>query len=121
MAEDPRGIKKYRRKLLFVRMTPLLRELKEQRDYNAVAAQAQVCLMQDKLRDLMDRLGVLSDLRHQYMAYALALDKTQKEMAWMVDLIREHTILRDRFERRGLDPTVLDALDQLVIYRTRNR
>jgi len=38
-----------------------------------------------------------------------------------VDLIRQHQILRDRFERRNLDPAVLDAIDALVIYRTANR
>ena len=121
MAEDPRGIKKYRRKLLFVRQTPLLRELEEWRDRRAVAAQAQVTLFQDKIRAVLDGQGVYSDLRHQYMAYAHALDVSQRDLDFMVDLIREHTILRDRFERRGLEATVLDAIDQLVIYRTRNR
>lgn len=84
-------------------------------------AQGQVDLFLRKVKSLLDGLGVYSDLHHQYLAYATALDKTQTEMAYMVDLIREHQILRDRFERRGLDPETLDAIDDLVIYRTANK
>ena len=115
------AINKYVRKTHFVRLTKILRGISPDVHRNQAVAQAQLALFQDKIRDLLDQQGLYVDLRHQYMAYAQALDKTQRTMDFMVDLIREHQILRDRFERRGLDPTVLDAIDALVIYRTRDR
>lgn len=120
-APDPIIQANYRRKLNYVRLithpSKSFAALKKVRDERAVSAQAQLCLFEDKLRNLMDQTGVYSDMHHQYIAYALALDKTQRTMAFMVDLIREHTILRDRFERRGLVPAVLDDIDAMVIYR----
>lgn len=111
----------YQRKLDYVRLlthpVKAFSRLKTLRDERAVSAQAQLTLFEDKIRDVMDVHGVFSDLRHQYIAYALALDKTQRTMRFMVDLMREHQILRNRFENRGLDSTVLDAIDTLVIYR----
>lgn len=86
-----------------------------------VSAQAQIDLMIRKVKDLLDSRGLYSDQHHQYIAYAEALAKSQDELGWMVDLIREHQILRDRFERRGLDSDTLDAIDGLVIYRTANK
>ena len=84
-------------------------------------AQAQVALLQEKIKRIMDAQGVYADMRHQYIAYAEALDKSQNELDFMVDLRREWRILRHRFENRGLDPTVLQAIDAQVIYRTRDR
>ena len=111
----------YRRKTDYARLithpTKALKRLKDVRDRRAVAAQAQLCLFEDKVRLILDTSGVFSDMHHQYIAYALALDKTQRTMRWMVDLVREHRILRNRFEGRGLDSDVLDDIDQLVIYR----
>ena len=115
------GADKYQRRTHFVKLTRQLRKIADTTHRNQAVAQGQLALFQDKIRDLLDAQGLYVDLRHQYMAYAQALDKSQRTMDFMVDLIREHGILRDRFERRGLDPTVLDAIDQLVIYRTRDR
>lgn len=112
---------RYERRCHFIKLMRVLPKLKQDRDYNAVAAQVQVALFQAKVKQLLDGIGVYTDMHHQYLAYALALDKSQRDMDFMVDLIREHRILRDRFERRALDPTVLDRVDQLVIYRTANR
>ena len=118
---DPTGVKKYERRVHFIKLLRELPKIKDLRDSMSVVAQGQIAFFQEKIGRLMDQIGVYADLRHQYLAYAQALDKTQAEMDFMVDLIREHRILRDRFERRGLDPTVLDAIDQQVIYRTANR
>lgn len=109
--------RKYQTAVGWVRQVKLLRGIKDERDRMAVPAQAQVAFFQDKIRGLLNQLGVYADMHHQYLAYALALDKTQKTLAFMVDWIREHQILRDRFERRDLDPDVLDEIDQLVIFR----
>lgn len=115
------GTSQYERRTHFIKLLRVLPRLKEERDRNAAAAQAQLALFQSKISRLMDEVGVYTDMRHQYLAYAQALDKTQRTMNFMVDLIREHTILRDRFERRALDPDVLDRIDALVIYRGADR
>lgn len=112
---------KYERRVHFVKMIPKAREVKADHDDYGAAAQGQVGLFAEKVGEVLDQQGVYADLRHQYLAYAEALDKSQRELDWMVDLIREHRILRDRFQRRNLDPAVLDAIDRLVIYRRRNR
>ena len=115
---DRRARTKYERRTHFVKLTRQLRRIEDRIRRNRAVAQSQIALFQDKVRGLMDEHGVYADLRHQYLAYAQALDKTQRELRFMVDWIREHRILRDRFERRNLDPTVLSAIDALVIYRT---
>lgn len=85
---------------------------------NQAAAQAKLGFFDEKVMALLNREGVWLDYYQMYLSYARALDKSQRELDFMVDLIREHQILRDRFERRGLLPTVLSAIDALVIYRT---
>jgi hypothetical protein len=114
------AIPKYVRRTHFIRLLIKTRKIQETSNYNRAAAQAQITLFQDKVSALLSIQGIWADLRHQYLAYAQALDKSQRTMRFMVDWVREHNILRDRFERRGLDPTTLDAVDQLVIYRTRD-
>jgi hypothetical protein len=69
------------------------------------------------MKHLLDKIGVYADMHPSYHAYALALDRSQREMTFMVDLIREHQILRQRWEGRGLDPTILDDIDKLIIYK----
>lgn len=120
-ATDPYWREKYQRKTHFVKLTWQLRRIEDRTRRNRAVAQAQLAFFQDKVRALMDKLGVYADLRHQYMAYAQALDKSQREMDWLVDVNREARILRDRFTRRGLDPDVLQAIYELVTYRTANR
>ena len=115
-----RGAAAYRRKTHFVKLTWQLRKIRPQTNENQAVAMAQVGLFQDKIRAILDEQGIWADRRHQYQAYAAALDKTQRELRFMVDWIREHQILRDRFERRGLRPAVLDVIDAQVIYRTRD-
>jgi len=113
------AIAKYRRKTLFVRLNRVLREVQTAHKGlvldKTVTAQGEIALNQAKVRDILDASNLYADQRHQYCAYALALDKSQREMVWMVDLTREHQVLRDRFERRGLDPEVLDQIDRVMI------
>jgi len=117
-----KAIAKYRRKTLFVKLNKQLRELQEAHGGLTLriraSEQAKLDFLEAKLRDLLDQQTLYADLRHQYMAYALALDKSQRTMRFMVDWIREHQILRNRFEGRGLDASILDVIDQLVTYRT---
>ena len=120
-ATDPWWLARYQRKTHFVKLTKQLREIEDQTRRHRAVAQSQLAFFQDKVRGLLDEQGVYADLRHQYLAYAQALDKTQREMDWLVDVNREARILRDRFLRRNLDPDVLQAIYELVTFRTRNR
>jgi len=123
------GTDKYERRTKFIKLTKQIREItssfptqkvKAWRE-RTVSAQSQIDFMIRKVKLVLDSMGLYADLHHQYIAYAEALAKSQDELGWMVDLIREHQILRERFETRGLDPEILDAIDELVIYRTANR
>jgi len=109
------AIKKYKRKLSHVRLTPLIRRIQADTQLNAAIAQGRLSLFDEKLRTLLNEEGVYSDWHPSYMAYARELDRTQRELTFMVDLIREHQILRDRWERRGLSDAVLDKIDDMVI------
>ena len=111
------GRAKYDRKTLWLKQGKQLRALQDGIRRNLVPAMAQVTLFDFKVRRLMDEIGVWTDIRHQYLSYARALDKSQRTLAFMVDLIRERAILRDRFERRGLEPGILSQIDGLVIFR----
>ena len=111
------AIKKYRRKLHHVKLAKQIYEIEKNVQDNATFAQARVTHFQRKISALLNHLGVYSDWNPSYLAYAAALDKSQRELDYMVDRIREHQILRDRWERRGLDTTVLDEIDHIVIYR----
>ena len=115
------ALKKYRRKLHHVKLTKQIRELERRSPFTvhevAAAAQARLAFNDAKIKLVIDKHGVYSDLHPSYHAYARALDKSQRELEFMVDLIREHQILRQRWEARGLDPDLLDKIDDVVIYR----
>lgn len=111
---------KYRRKTDHVRLRPLLRRAQAMTNYRRAAAQGKLELITLKVKGILDEHGVYSDLHPSYLAYVLALDKSQHDMRYMVDLRREHRILRNRWELRGLEAQVLHLLDQVFIYRTRD-
>jgi hypothetical protein len=93
----------------------LIRRIEQETQENAAAAQGKLCFFDEKIKYLLEQEGIYSDWHPSYMDYARALDKSQKDLYFMVDWIREHQILRDRWERRGLDPTVLTLIDNMVI------
>lgn len=109
------AIKKYKRKLSHVRLTKIIRNIQDDVHANAGAAQAILCLFDEKIKYLLEQEGIYSDWHPSYMAYARSLDKSQKDLTFMVDLVREHQILRDRWERRGLSEDILDKIDDMVI------
>jgi len=113
--------KKYERKLHFVKLTKQIRELERRSPITvheqAAASQARLAFNDEKIKRIIDEHGVYADLHASYHAYARALDKSQRELRYMVDLKREHQILRQRWEARGLDPALLDKIDAVVIYR----
>lgn len=113
------ALKKYRRKLHHVKLTKQLRELERRSPFTvydvAAAAQARLAYNDAKIKRVIDAHGVYSDLHPSYHAYARALDKSQRELEFMVDLVREHQILRQRWEARGLEAALLDKIDAVVI------
>jgi len=113
----PEAMKKYRRKLHHVKLAKQIRGLEATVHPKGAAQQGRLDFFTQHVKAVLDRIGVYSDLHPSYLAYAHALDKSQREMEWMVDLIREHVILRQRWETRGLNAAILDEIDEVVIYR----
>ena len=109
------ALKKYKRKLSHVRLTPLIRKIQDDTWMNAAIAQGKLALLDQKMKTLLEEYGVYSDWHPSYMSYARELDRTQKDLTFMVDLMREHQILRDRWERRGLSSDVLNKIDDMII------
>jgi hypothetical protein len=109
--------REYERKLSFNRLVVFMNANAEEVNRFRVDRGARVGFVMGRLKDLFGRLGFYVDVNHLYMAYALALLKTQDRLRFMVDFIREHQVLRDRFERRNLRSDVLDEIDRLIIYR----
>ncbi|GAI91920.1 unnamed protein product, partial [marine sediment metagenome] len=92
-----------------------LRSIEFEVNERGASAQAVLELITVKVKNLMDRIGIWADLHPSYLAYAFAFDRSQKVMEFRVDRIREHAILRDRWERRNLDPDILDQIDSLLL------
>jgi len=111
------AMKKYKRKLHHVKLTKQIREIEKDVGDACAYAQARLENLTVKIKKVLDREGVYSDWHPSYLAYAFALHKSQMELEYMVDLKREHQILRQRWEARGLNPTVLDKIDDVVIFR----
>jgi len=109
-------MKKYRAKLDNVRLRKVYSALIPEITPKASRAQAENARLKDKVKSILDVEGVLSDFHPSYYAYAYALDKSQRTLKFMVDRIREHQILRARWESRGLDPAILDKLDAVLIF-----
>ncbi|MBA7595159.1 hypothetical protein ES703_02118 [subsurface metagenome] len=109
------AMRKYRRNLGHVRLTKLLRSIESDTNERGASAQAVLELITVKVKTLMDQIGIWADLHPSYLAYAFAFDKSQKVMEFRVDRIREWEILRDRWERRNLDPNILDRIDSLLL------
>lgn len=111
----PEAERKYKRNLSHVKLTKQLRAIESEVWDKGAVAQATLELNTVKVKNLLDQIGVYADYHPSYLAYALALNRTQRDMEFRVDRIREHAILRDRWIRRGLNTTILDALDDLLI------
>jgi len=112
------AMRKYNAKLNHVRLRPVLAEVIPTVGDRTATAQAMNHRIKMKVKAILDVEGVLSDFHPSYYDYGLALDKSQRTLEFMVDLIREHQILRNRWEGRGLDPAILDKLDAVLIFRS---
>jgi hypothetical protein len=110
------AMKKYRQKLNHVKLRPQLMVLIPTLQNKTAIALAQNDMIVSKIRAVLNAEGILSDYSPPYIAYGLALDKSQRKLEFMVDRIREHQILRARWQGRGLNASVLDKLDARLIF-----
>jgi hypothetical protein len=110
------AMRKYRQKLNHVRLRSIYTSLVPIITEKQAVAQANQTQIKDKIKTILDVEGILSDFHTSYYCYGYALDKSQRTMAFMVDRIREHVILRQKWETRGLDPAILDKLDAVLIF-----
>jgi hypothetical protein len=112
----PGAVEKYRKKMDHVRQHQVLKEISPRVHIKGCVAQVQLFNIKDKVQKILMAQGVLSDYVPSYYAYAWALNKSQRKYSFLVDRIREHQILRAKWEAKGLIPSVLDLMDQVLIF-----
>jgi hypothetical protein len=111
-----RGTKNYRSKTDWMVVRNKIYPVSERMQLNNLQAGANYQMMINIVRAKLSQLGVNPEFMGFYFAYSEALWKSQFKLAWMVDRIREHAILRDKWEKRGFDPKILDELDKILIF-----
>jgi hypothetical protein len=72
----------------------------------------------EKVLKVLEEHGVPRQQQFHYIGYADGLKYKVMRYPWKMDRILEHAILRMKWEKRGLDPKVLDAIDALVPWNT---
>jgi hypothetical protein len=111
-----RGVKNYRTKTDWEKLLLKFNENYEKYEKAGVINAASDASFRLRVSKLLNELGVNLEHHPAYFAYAQALYYAQFKYRYMVDRIREHKILRDKWERRGLDPHILDQLDKMLIF-----
>jgi hypothetical protein len=114
------GIEKYRNRMNNVRLKVLFRKQEARVHSKAYLAHINQAIVFGKVSQVMNKNAVNLELRPFYLAYGLGLDKSQRIYPYIVDRMREHTILRTRWETRGLNAGILGILDKLLIWNTSN-
>jgi len=107
---------KWKRKTSHVRLRPILDKSVPLAKQNFLDAQTRWERLEVKVKGVLDRYGIIQDQRIPYHNYAKGMDRVQRVYPWMVDRVREHGILRARYEGLGLDSNVLQEIDKFVIY-----
>jgi glutamine synthetase type III len=111
-----RGVKNYRTKTDWEKLLLKFDKNYEKYEKAGVINAASDASFRLRVSKLLNELGVNLEHHPAYFAYAQALYYAQFKYRYMVDRIREHKILRDKWERRGLDPNILDQLDKMLIF-----
>lgn len=113
------ALRKYYWKMHHVRLRNILPQKIEQAKKNFLNRYQVSEYPKKAIKDILDSLTIPTELRLAYYAYAEQLYASQVKLKYMVDLIREHQILRSRYQARGLDPSVLDRIDErLIIHKS---
>jgi len=71
-------------------------------------------MMQDRVKEICNKFGVMPDMQIFYIAYAEEILYKVQKLEWEVDRIREYQIIRRKWESRGLDPKILNEIDKVV-------
>jgi len=111
----PEAIREYATKLHHVRLRKILEEVIDKAHDSYSERQEVFDYVESSIKPILDRHGVVSEHRLGYYTYALALYSSQLRLKFRVDRIREHRILRAKALRRGLDPTILDEIDERLV------
>jgi hypothetical protein len=115
MYNEKEALNRYYWKMHHVRLRKVLPEkIKEAHDRYPEASQASEYVV-SQVKPVLEKYSMALEIRLCYYAYAQALYKSQRKLKYMVDLIREHQILRSKWEARGLDPSILDKIDERII------
>jgi len=110
------ALRKYKVKLDDIAIRRKYREKEKQMEERHSIAIYELTMLQKKVKDLCCRLGVIPDWEIWYHAYAEWLWKRMKTYTKQ-DIARERLVMRIRWERRGLDPKVLDEIDKILGFR----
>jgi len=70
--------------------------------------------VQDQVREILNKHGVMLDMYIYYIAYAEEILYKVQKLEWEVDRIREYQIIRRKWESRGLNPEILNEIDKVV-------
>jgi len=79
-----------------------------------LAAQAELDWLQRAVTKICYNHGVMLELVPHYVAYAEEVHFRARQFEWDTDRRREHKLLRVKWEKRGLDPALLDEIDKVV-------
>jgi len=71
-------------------------------------------MMQDRVKEICNKFGVMPDLQIFYIAYAEEIMCRASKLEWEVDRVREYIIIRRKWENRGLNPEILNEIDKVV-------
>jgi hypothetical protein len=112
---DPEAIRKYEMKTYWVRLYTMLQPRMDEAHRRSLEGQAVSNYVIEQVKPILDQKPMVLEMRVAYYAYAQALYRSQRKFTYRVDRIREHQILRHRFESRGLDPSILDEIDKRLI------
>ena len=110
-----KGIKKYYSKMDYLRLSRKMKPIIDQAHKKAGVSFANNNYVIGQILPIVHQFGIVRELYIMYCAYGNLLYKSQRNLTFMVDLIREHQILRGKFETRGLDPNILDLIDERLI------
>jgi hypothetical protein len=115
-----KALKNYHDKMYFLRLRNYMPKVIEKAHQEASQSFASFTYVCNMIKPLLDQLALPREGRLWYYAYANSLYKSQRTLTFMVDWIREHQILRQRWEARGLDPLILDEIDKMMIIHKAN-
>jgi hypothetical protein len=110
------GVEKWKRNTQSPRLRPILRASVPRAHANYANSWGARTWISSRLKAVLDAHGIIPDGRIAFQSYAFALARSQRAFPYMVDRIREHGILRDKWESQGLDPGILDEIDALLIF-----